>query len=78
MIGSIDYPGIAAVIAACTGLVTALGVIVLGVIQRDARSTAHAIHDEIQTGNSRTIGEAASATVEVIAPHADEVPPHAS
>lgn len=68
MLGVTDYYGIAAVIAACTGLLTAL----LGGINH---RTVSNIDRKTDTGDDpRTLGEIGSDVAKEIAP-ADEPPP---
>lgn len=54
MIGTIDYYGLAAVIAAITGLITAIGGVVLGgAIHRTSTDT----NAKVTTSNGHTLGE---------------------
>lgn len=66
-----DWYGIAAVIAAFGGVLTSVFAFLIARKQNQTASTTQAIHDEIQTGNGRTIGQAASVVAEAVT-RADE------
>lgn len=71
LVAADNYAGIAAVIAALTGLVAAVGTILNG-------RTARAVHSEIKTANGQTIGELTENTAIQQAADMGMAPPHES
>lgn len=73
-----DYVGAATLVAAFTGLVTSVGVIVAQFRGTRIEKTTKDIHQATLTGNGRTIGEAVAATADTVGvPHIDPVDPPA-
>ena len=75
MIASTDYTGIAALVAAFTGLVTAVFAGMATLRSGRAANASEATHAEIQTGNGHTLGEQSTIITAKVAPeHVDEMP----
>lgn len=75
MFGSTDYNGIAAVLLAVATIIGSISGLIAAIFAGRASRRAGAVHDEIQTGNGRTIGQQSSAVADVIAPTTHDTEP---